>query len=445
MKSHVLSHSLLLFGAVTAVCAGQGGWKNGPTATGQTDPNVTTDCDYWANNIQLGDTCETVAEFFGISEAQFEKWVIPYSLLSIPHFAACSPIYIQNPMLQTSSGCKMVPGFSYCVYGPAGSATSAAPSATYATPAGTITYNGTAAPVQTGLTSNCILYHLVQNGDTCYSIQDQYMDFTLAQFYSWNPAILGCKGLVVGDYVCVQAASSTTPLVSSSAFPTQSGVALNCNKWHYVDDNDTCGSILSEFGITAAQFYSWNPATGSKCNSLWLKTEVCVGVSGSTTSPTTSTAKTTGTETIPVPSPVQSGIASTCIKYYKVQSGDTCDSVEKDRSISATDFLEWNPAVGSDCANLQLNVYVCVGLTGSTTSTLTTTIATPTAIGSVPSPVQSGISSDCTQYYKVQGGDTCDKVETDHNISAADFLKWNPAVGSDCKNLELNVYVCVAV
>lgn len=81
----------------------------------------------------------------------------------------------------------MVPGFSYCVSGPATAASSAAPTGTIGISASTITVNGTAAPVQTGLTKSCTKYHLVKNGDTCYSIQDQYMGFTLDQFYSWNP------------------------------------------------------------------------------------------------------------------------------------------------------------------------------------------------------------------------------------------------------------------
>ncbi|KXG49682.1 Peptidoglycan-binding Lysin subgroup [Penicillium griseofulvum] len=352
MTSHLLRHFLLLLGATTAVVSsGQGGWKNGSKATGEADPNVTTDCDYWANNVQIGDTSYTQ-------------------------------------------------------------------------------------------------YYLVQNGDTCYNIQNRYMNFTLAQFYSWNPAISGCKGLVEGDYVCVGAKGSSIPSSSSSAFPTQSGVTSKCNKWHYVSGNDTCSSILSEFGLTAAQFYSLNPATGANCSALWRKTEACVGVPGFTPSPTTSTTKPTATGPGSVPSPVQSGIASNCNKYYKVQSGDTCNSVEKDKGISAADFNKWNPDVGSDCANLQLDFYVCVGLTGSTTSITTThatTAKTTTAPGSVPSPVQSGIASNCTKYYKVKSGDTCYQLEKDNNISAANFLKWNPAVGSDCKQLELNVYVCVAV
>jgi hypothetical protein len=49
------------------------------------------------------------------------------------------------------------------------------------------TYNGTDAPVETALTSGCTQYHQVQNGDNCHSIQDKYMSFTLAQFFSWNP------------------------------------------------------------------------------------------------------------------------------------------------------------------------------------------------------------------------------------------------------------------
>jgi len=52
------------------------------------------------------------------------------------------------------------------------------------------------------------------------------------------------------------------------------------NKWHYVSGNDTCQSILSEFDLTKAQFYDWNPATGANCTNLWFEVDVCVGVPG---------------------------------------------------------------------------------------------------------------------------------------------------------------------
>ncbi|KAJ6071011.1 hypothetical protein N7467_012330 [Penicillium canescens] len=339
MKFSLLANLLLLGAATATNNAGQGGWKNGPTASGETDPNLTTGCDYYVNNVQQGDTCEMVEDYFDITGEQFENW---------------------NPELKTSSECKMVPGFSYCVSGPAGAASSAVPTAT---PGGTMTVNGTAAPYQTGIAKSCTKYYLVENGDTCYTIQDKYLDFTLAQFYGWNPAIkTGCKGLVVGDYVCVGGTSSpsSTSSATSSAFPTQSGVASQCNQWHFVSGNDTCSSILAEYDLTQAQFYKWNPSTGRECGNLWLKTNVCVGVPGFTPSPTTSAPAATGTGS--VPSPVQSGIASNCTKYYKVADGDYCAAVEEKYNISAADFNKWNPAVGSSCGDLEKGVYVCVAV-----------------------------------------------------------------------------------
>ncbi|KAJ5087703.1 hypothetical protein N7456_011319 [Penicillium angulare] len=321
-----LSHILLVAAATSGVATAatvnddSPGWENGPTATGPTDADLTTNCDYFINDVASGDTCEMVEDYFGITETQFESW---------------------NPALKESSTCKMVTGNSYCVSGPDGVATSAVASVTAAT---TLTISGSAA------------------------IQDQYLDFTLAQFYAWNPAISkGCKGLVEGDYVCVQAngtstSTSTSTSSSSSSFPTQTGVTSKCNKWHYVSGNDTCESILSEFDLTKAQFYDWNPATGVNCTSLWRKVDVCVGVPGFTPSPTTTAATATATETGSTPSPVQSGIASGCTKYYKVQKGDSCQSVEKEYNITAANFLKWNPAVGSDCSDLEVNVYYCVAV-----------------------------------------------------------------------------------
>ncbi|OQD76551.1 hypothetical protein PENDEC_c004G04891 [Penicillium decumbens] len=330
--------------ATTVVAASGHGWTNGPTATGPTDVGLTTSCDYFANDVASRDTCEMVEDYFGITETQFENW---------------------NPALKDSSTCKMITGNSYCVSGPDRVSTSAVASAT---PATTLTISGSAAPVQTGITKSCTKYHKVVNGDTCYSIQDQYLDFTLAQFYAWNPAIsMGCKGLVEGDYVCVQTngsgtSTSTSASSSVSSLPTQSGVTSKCNKWHYVSGNDTCQSILSEFDLTKAQFYDWNPATGANCTNLWFEVDVCVGVPGFTPSPTTTAATATATETGLTPSPVQSGIASDCTKYYKVVKGDNCQTVEKTYDITSTNFLKWNPAVGSDCSDLEVNVYYCVAV-----------------------------------------------------------------------------------
>lgn len=68
-------HSLLLGAAVAAT---QGGWTNGPSATGTKDPNAAVGCDYWVNDVQYSDTCDAVVDFFGISLKQFVSWVSPY-------------------------------------------------------------------------------------------------------------------------------------------------------------------------------------------------------------------------------------------------------------------------------------------------------------------------------------------------------------------------------
>lgn len=45
-------------------------------------------------------------------------------------------------------------------------------------------------PTQTGIAAKCNSYYLVKSGDFCQAIVDSYKGkFTLAQFYSWNPAV----------------------------------------------------------------------------------------------------------------------------------------------------------------------------------------------------------------------------------------------------------------
>ena len=61
--------------------------------------------------------------------------------------------------------------------------------------------------------------------------------------------------------------TSTTPTTSSSSSaqyePQQSGLAANCDNFYDVQSGDSCDAIESEFGITAAQFSSWNPSINS--------------------------------------------------------------------------------------------------------------------------------------------------------------------------------------
>lgn len=127
---------------------------------------------------------------------------------------------------------------------------------------------------------------------------------------------------------------------------------------------DACGTIAANEGISLTDFYAWNPAVGTSCQFLDLDDYVCVGVIGATpttisTAAITSTIPTNG---IPTPTPYQTGMASNCISFHLVGSGDQCGDLSTAHGISLSQFYSWNPAVGSSCQYLDLGDYVCVGI-----------------------------------------------------------------------------------
>ncbi|KAK3944406.1 peptidoglycan-binding lysin subgroup [Diplogelasinospora grovesii] len=403
---------------------------------------------------QSGDTCQTMADEWSITLAQFISY---------------------NPSV--GPNCQnLVVGTSYCVeedYGQAPSSTSAAStvqvtatsttlktttkpptsSSASSTAATTTTTTSTRpagpSPTQDGLVSTCQNFYKVASGDTCQKIVDQYGTFTLDQFYSWNPAVgTDCSGLWVGYYVCVgiPGTPTTKPATTSTAAPTgpsptQSGLVSNCQNYYKVATGDTCDKIVAKYGtFTTSQFVSWNPAVGSDCTGLWVDYYVCVGVpSTPTTRPpaTSTTAAPTG------PTPTQTGIISNCNNWYKVASGDSCDKISSNYGTFTTaQFISWNPAVGSDCTSLWVGYYVCVGVPGTPT---TRPASTTTAKATGPSPTQTGITSSCKKYYQAQSGDYCQKIADNNQITLANFYSWNPAVGTSCASLWVGYYYCVGV
>ncbi|KAM3554071.1 hypothetical protein ARSEF4850_006629 [Beauveria asiatica] len=132
----------------------------------------------------------------------------------------------------------------------------------------------------------------------------------------------------------------------------------------------------------------------------------------------------------------------------------SCDKITHAFGMTMDQFKEWNPSVGDTGAECQMiqGLYYCVEvdfhpLTLTSTSTTTTSTSTSTSTTGKPqhSPTQAGMASDCDDLYLVSHGDTCAAVEFKYHISAADFRRWNPAVGADCTGLWLGYYVCVHV
>ncbi|CAG8974621.1 hypothetical protein HYALB_00009798 [Hymenoscyphus albidus] len=131
---------------------------------------------------------------------------------------------------------------------------------------------------------------------------------------------------------------------------------------------------------TTVLSYSWNPAVGNDCSSLFLGYYYCVAVTETPTGPpaTTTTAAPSG------PSPTQGGI------------------------------------IADYCSGLFLDYYYCIAITGTpTTAPATTTTTTPA--GPTVSPTQAGVSANCKNWYLVSSGDYCQKIADQFEISLANL------------------------
>lgn len=71
-----------------------------------------------------------------------------------------------------------------------------------------------------------------------------------------------------------------------------------------------------------------------------------------------------------------------------------------------------------------------ISAAGTTTST-----GSATAV-STPSPMQTGIVSDCDQFHEVETNGLCEIAVGKYGITLDEFYSWNPAIGSSCQFLE---------
>jgi LysM repeat protein len=299
--------------------------------------------------------------------------------------------------------------------------------------------------------------------ETCEDIATRW-GISVEVFISWNPSLgAGCSGFDVNQEYCVErnwgnplptstsSTRSTTTRSSASSGPTNSfpspvtdGIIQTCNAFYKVASGDTCDGIVSRYGtFTLAQFLAWNPAIGSGCRNLWAETYYCVGIPGTPTARPSSTTRTTTTG-VPKPSPTQPGLISSCVRFYKAISGDTCDSiVAKHGTFTFAQFVAWNPAVGSECRSLWAETYYCIGIPGTPTTTVRTSTTTRGNGIATPSPTQRLIVSNCDRFYLVKTGENCQQVAARHGITTKQLNVWNPSVGETCTGLWANAYACV--
>ncbi|KAH9206729.1 hypothetical protein DL95DRAFT_347253 [Leptodontidium sp. 2 PMI_412] len=267
-----------------------------------------------------------------------------------------------NPSINANCT-NLVPGLAYCV----------SPTADWNTTSTTTTTSGYVSPpdpTPTGTTSYCYVWHVIVANDNCDLLESEY-GITFTQLQQWNPNLNStCGNLILGDAYCVSGdaaisrtsttsnpMSTTTSTKTTSVSipgPTQSGITPGCTAYYLTKSGggDTCASIESQFGITFAQFYAWNPAIGSNCGALWLGEAYCVA------GPPVATST-----TVTAPAPTQSGITANCNAYTVTPSqGASCAAIESQYGITFAQFYAWNPAIGSGCTNLWAGEAYCVGV-----------------------------------------------------------------------------------
>lgn len=304
-------------------------------------------------------------------------------------------------------------------------------------------------PTQPHIVDNCNKFHFVQSGESCAAIASKY-SITSAQFLKWNPSVEdGCTGLWANAYACVSVIghtpspstratttkATTTKAATSSTIPVQAGIDKNCNKFHQIQSTTTCTSIEKYYSLPFATFFKWNPSVGNNCESLLVGYNVCVGVTGWKPTPTT------GNNGIATPSPIQTGMISSCNKFHPIAAKTTCDSLKSYYNLDMADFFKWNPAVGTACTKLWVGYNVCVGVIGQKPKPSPT--SKPTGVPT-PDLVQPGIVKGCKKFHEVKATTTCASIQKYYSITMAQLYKWNPAIGSGCTKLWQKYSVCVS-
>ncbi|KAK4195984.1 LysM domain-containing protein [Triangularia verruculosa] len=229
------------------VCVGVPGVVPSPTTTSTTSsapsptvspvmPGYASNCNRW-DKVRSGDQCDTLAGRNGISVTQLRNWNTQIN-------AQCNNLWLDYYV------CVGIPGVTPS---PTTSTTPSVP-----TP--------TVSPVMPGYVSNCDRWDMVRSGDQCDIIASRNR-VTTAELRTWNTQInAGCSNLWLGYYICVGVPAPS---------PVMPGLAGTCNRWHLVASGDQCDNIASRYGITLAQFKSWNTQVNAACSNLWLGYYVC--------------------------------------------------------------------------------------------------------------------------------------------------------------------------
>ncbi|KAH7141553.1 carbohydrate-binding module family 50 protein, partial [Dactylonectria estremocensis] len=208
-----------------------------------------------------------------------------------------------------------------------------------------------------------------------------------------------------------------------------------CNKFYLVKTGDSYDGVASKNGVTSQQILKWNPSVDSTCAGLWAHAYICVGIiDDSTTKPgrrRRPRARCHNSNTHAV------RMVINCNKFCLVQSGDICNKIASKSGITATQFRSWNPSVAANCSGLWAE-HTFASVPKPTNTTKGNGVTRPTL-------TQTGMVKNCKKFHLVVAGHTCAATAKKYTIATANFVKWNPAVKSDCTGLWAKTYACVGL
>ncbi|KAL2821417.1 hypothetical protein BDW59DRAFT_150071 [Aspergillus cavernicola] len=133
--------------------------------------------------------------------------------------------------------------------------------------------------------------------------------------------------------------------------------------------NPTCEELAAKYStddlpISLTQFLAWNPHIQGSCDFLNHVQRVCRNPPGGRFKPSGVISAPTGAgeyfETATPAEPTQTGTTEDCGRYYKVVSGDTCNSIALRFGITFVDLQSLNTQIWDNCTNLWLDYDVCV-------------------------------------------------------------------------------------
>lgn len=136
---------------------------------------------------------------------------------------------------------------------------------------------------------------------------------------------------------------------------------IECSFTTAASKGDTCDSFADVWGLSIEGLQQLNPSI--TCPDLDTTKLYCVigtvsddtssamsttTMSSSTTSKslvTTPSTITTTTAAVPTNSPAMPGIVDNCDGFYKVSSGDHCDTIAETYGITTAQLLSWNSEI----------------------------------------------------------------------------------------------------